>query len=118
MFFLHFFSARFIAVVSVCLIRILAFRPPVLQFQLPSLLLVCVLFVLSLLFVVVLSGGPKQKQGRGLVDRKLDQAPPPPPVIFIAGRPKAALLLWFFGDFRCGALLFVVIHVIYKYNNR
>ena len=36
-----------------------------------------------------------------------------PPVIFIAGRPKAALLLWFFGDFRCGALLFVVIHVIY-----
>ena len=41
-----------------------------------------------------------------------------PPVIFIAGRPKAALLLWFFGDFRCGALLFVVIHVIYKYKNR
>ena len=24
----------------------------------------------------------------------------------------------FFGDFRCGALLFVVIHVIYKYKNR
>ena len=22
------------------------------------------------------------------------------------------------GDFRCGALLFVVIHVIYKYKNR
>ena len=41
--------------------------------------------------------------------------PPPPPVIFIAGRPKAALLFWFFGDFRCGALLFMVIHVIYKY---
>ena len=38
-----------------------------------------------------------------------------PPVIFIAGRPKAALLFWFFGDFRCGALLFMVIHVIYKY---
>ena len=52
---------------------------------------------------------------RGLVDRKLVEAPP---VIFIAGRPKAALLLWFFGDFRCGALLFVVIHVIYKYKNR
>ena len=31
---------------------------------------------------------------------------------------KAALLLWFFGDFRCGALLFVVIHIIYKYKNR
>ena len=38
-----------------------------------------------------------------------------PPVSFIAGRPKAALLFWFFGDFRCGALLFMVIHVIYKY---
>ena len=41
-----------------------------------------------------------------------------PPVIFIAGRPKAALLFWFFGDFRCGALLFMIIHVIYKYKNR
>ena len=41
-----------------------------------------------------------------------------PPVIFIAGRPKAALLFWFFGDFRCGVLLFMVIHVIYKYKNR
>ena len=39
-------------------------------------------------------------------------------ILVIAGRPKAALLLWFFGDFRCGALLFVVIHVIYKYKNR
>ena len=41
-----------------------------------------------------------------------------PPVIFIAGRPKAALLFWFFCDFRCGALLFMVIHVIYKYKNK
>ena len=39
-------------------------------------------------------------------------------VIFVAGRPKAALLFWFFGDFRCGALLFMVIHVIYKYKNK
>ena len=39
-------------------------------------------------------------------------------LIFIAGRPKAALLFWFFGDFRCGALLFMVIHIIYKYKNR
>ena len=70
------------------------------------------------LFRSCFSGEPKQKQGRGLVDHKLVQAPPPPPVIFIAGRPKAALLLWFFGDFRCGALLFVVINVIYKYKNR
>ena len=50
-----------------------------------------------------------------LVDRKLVEAPP---VIFIAGRPKAALLFWFFGDFRCGALLFMVIHVICKHKNR
>ena len=39
-------------------------------------------------------------------------------LVGFAGRPKTALLLWFFGDFRCGALLFVVIHVIYKYKNR
>ena len=26
--------------------------------------------------------------------------------------PKAALLFWFFGDFRCGVSLFIVIHVI------
>ena len=31
---------------------------------------------------------------------------------------KAAFLFWFFGDFRCGALLFMVIHVIYKYKNK
>ena len=37
---------------------------------------------------------------------------------FLVGRPKAALLFWFFGDFRCGALLFMVIHVIYKYKNK
>ena len=41
-----------------------------------------------------------------------------PPVIFIAGHPKVALLFWFFGDFRCGALLFMVIYVRYKYKNR
>ena len=41
-----------------------------------------------------------------------------PPVIFIAGRPKADLLFWFSGEFRCGALLFMVIRVIYKYKNR
>ena len=37
-----------------------------------GMLFVC-LFVL--LFVVVVSGEPKQKQGRGLVDHKLVQAP-------------------------------------------
>ena len=39
-------------------------------------------------------------------------------MVFVAGRSGAALLFWFFGDFGCGALLFVVIHVIYKYKNR
>ena len=38
--------------------------------------------------------------------------------LIIAGRLKAALQFWFVGDFRCGALLFMVIHVIYKYKNR
>ena len=37
-----------------------------------------------------------------------------PPVIVIAGRPKTALLFWFFGDFRCGTLLCMVIYVIYN----
>ena len=67
-----------------------------------------VLFVLFLLFVVFLSGEPKQNQGRELVDSKLVQAPSN----FIAGRPKAALLLWFFGDFRCGVLLLLLCCIV------
>ena len=39
--------------------------------------------------------------------------PPPPPSNFIAGRPKVALLFWFFGGVRCGVPLFIVILVIY-----
>ena len=35
------------------------------------------------------------------------------PSNFIAGRPKAALLFWFFGGFRCGVSLFIVMLVIY-----
>ena len=31
---------------------------------------------------------------------------------------KADLLFWFFGDFRYGVSLFIVILVIYKYRNR
>ena len=49
-----------------------------------------------------------------LVDRKLIEAPSN----FIAGRPKAALLFRFFGDFGCWLSLFIVIRVIYKYRNR
>ena len=51
--------------------------------------------------VIVFSDELRQNQGRGLVDRKLVKAPPPPSNL-IAGRPKAALLFWFFGGFRCG----------------
>ena len=47
---------------------------------------------------------------RGLVDRKLVD---PPPQFLITGRPKAALLFWFHGDFKGGALLFLAILVIY-----
>ena len=95
----------------VCDFSIVATCPSI---QLPTLLFVCVLFVLFLLFVVVF-GEPKQKLGRGLVDNKLFQAPPPPPPPsnFIASRPKAALLFWFFGGFRCSVPLFIVILVIY-----
>ena len=46
---------------------------------------VCLFYSFCFVGLVVLSGEPRQNQGRGLVDRKLVQAP-------IAGRPKAALL--------------------------
>ena len=39
-------------------------------------------------------------------------------MFFVAGRPRAALLLWFFGGFGCGALLFVVIRVVCGCKNR
>ena len=45
-------------------------------------------FSFLFLFVIVVSGEPKQKQGPGLVTHKLVQAPSN----FIAGRPKAARL--------------------------
>ena len=49
---------------------------------------------------------------RVFVDRKLVKAPPSPaPSNFIAGRPKATLLFWFCGDFRCGMSLFIVIRL-------
>ena len=31
----------------------------------------------------------------------------------IAGRPKATLLFWLFGGFRCGVPLFIVMLVVY-----
>ena len=95
---------RILCILVNVLYVILALWPPVLQYQLPALLFVCFIRFVFFLFVLVVSGKPKQKQG--------PQTSSSPPVIFIAGRPKAAVLFWFFGDFRCGALLFMVIHVI------
>ena len=34
-----------------------------------------------------------------------------PPSNYIAGRPNETLLFWFFSDFRCGVLLFIVLLV-------
>ena len=53
---------------------------------------------------------PNQHLGQGLIDSKIVESPSN----FIAGRPKAALLFWFFGGFRCGLWLSFVIPVIYK----
>ena len=82
--------------------------------QLPALLFACALFVLFLLFVVVSPVNQGRTKGEGWSTTNKFK----PPSNFIAGRPKAALLFWFFGDFRCGALLVMVIHVIYRYTNR
>ena len=59
--------------------------------------------------LIVLSEEPRQNQGRESVDHKLVKAPSNS----TAGRPKAALLFWFFGGFRCGVPLFIVILVIH-----
>ena len=110
-FYFFFFLAPFIDVasgVSICLVwdsSIVATCPSIPAAR------IAFCFVLFLFFVDVLSDEPKQKQGRGLVDRKLVQVPSN----FIAGRPKAALLFWLFGDFRCDVSLFIVILVIYKF---
>ena len=78
-FFFIFFLAFFIAAASIVSISLLVCDSSIVatcpSIPVPALLFVCVLFVLFLLFVVVLSGEPKQNQGRGLVDRKLVQAP-------------------------------------------
>ena len=64
--------------------------------------------------IVFLSDEPRQNQGRGLVDRKLVKVKASPPLCnFITGCPTAALLFWFFVDFGCGVLLFMVILFIY-----
>ena len=77
--------------------------------QLPALLFVCILFVLVLLFVVVFLVNQSRTKGEGWSTTNEFK----PPSNFIGDRPKAALLFWFFGGFRCGVPLFIVILVIY-----
>ena len=76
--------------------------------------MVCSCLWCDVFVVIVLSDEPRQNQGRELVDRKLFKAPHASlPSNFIAGRPKAVLLFWLFGDFRYGVLLYIVILVVY-----
>ena len=46
-----------------------------------------------------------------MVDRKLIKTPSN----LIAGRPKAALLLCFFGDFRCSVCRYLSLFVLFVY---
>ena len=57
-----------------------------------------------------MSEKPRQNKKRGLVDRKLVEAPSN----FIAGRSKVALLYWFFCGCRRGMWLFILALVNYK----
>ena len=77
----------------------------------------CESFVVILFYLC----NKNRTMGEGLSTENYLELPPfastPPFVqpspLFIAGRPKAALLFWFFGDLRCGVLLFMVLLVIY-----
>ena len=92
------------SIVSVSLDVIPALRSPDFQFQRPAVFVFY--FCCSKLFCLV---------SRGRTE------PPPPPRNFIPGRPKAALLFLFFGNFRCGVpllIVIIVIIVINKYKNR
>ena len=78
LFFSLFLLARFIAVVSIVSVCLVSDFSIVATCHSMS----AARFVFCLCFIrfgFVLSGEPKQNQGRGLVDRKLVQAPPPPP---------------------------------------
>ena len=65
--------------------------------------------LLLLLFCLMNQGRPK---GEGWSTENLLKLPSK----FIAGRPKAALLFWLFGGFRCVIWLCFVILVRYKNN--
>ena len=116
-FFFLIFLVRFIGVVSivsVCLVCDSSIVATCLSTPAARFAFCLFSFISFLLFVVVLSIEPKQNQGDGWSTAKEFK----PSSNFIAGRPKTALLFWFFGDFRCGVPLLIVILVIYKYRNR
>ena len=91
--------------------------PPTLQYQLPALLFVCVLFVLFLrlmLFCLVDTAESVARVGRS----QTGSSTPPPTPIFIAGRPKAALLFWLFGGFRRGFFIVMFLLLDIKIGSR
>ena len=119
LFFMHFFLARYIAfvsILSICLVCDSSIGATCLSIPAACFAFRLCFIHFVVLFIVSFSGEPKQNHRRGLVDRKLVQASPPNN--YIAGRPKAALLFWFFGDFRCSVLLFMVILIIYIKNGQ
>ena len=68
--------------------------------------------ILSLLLFCLITQGRTKGEGWSTANKLK------PHSNFIAGRPKAGLLFWFFGDVKCSVLLFMVIFVIYEYKNR
>ena len=113
-----FFLARFIAVMSVCLVRdssIVATYPSIPAARFASRL--C--FIRKVVVVGTCFIWRTKAEARARVGRpQTSSSPHPLPSNFIAGRRKAALLLWFFGDFRCGVLLFMVILIISVHNSK
>ena len=63
--------------------------------------------ILSSLLFCLMNQGRTKREGWSTANQLK-----PPPSNFIAGRPKAALLFWFFGDFRCDMQLFIDINII------
>ena len=70
-------------------------------------------------FIVIVLSDEHKAELRARVGRpQTSKTRPPPPPIYNRWPSQGGFLFWFFGNFRCGALLIMVIHVIYKYKNR
>ena len=72
---MHFFLARYTVVVSMCLVCDSSIVATCLSIPASHFAFRLCFIRFVKLFVVGLSGEPEQNQGRGLVDRKLVQAP-------------------------------------------